>query len=84
MCSELSLALKDHEPSVLTGNNDPCLFSHSKFARKEEKVKESVVQEQVRVRRRQGYAAAEKRLTEKSTTVCVVDENEVIGESGAE
>ena len=41
---------------------------------------ESVQQEQVRVRRREGYAAAERRLHQKAHAICCVDENDVIGE----
>ena len=48
---------------------------------KETKVKEGTQQQQVRVRRTHGYAAAERRLAQKSTTLCFVDENEVIGKS---
>lgn len=40
---------------------------------------ESVQQEQVRVRRREGYAAAERRLHDKAHSICCVDENDVIG-----
>jgi len=40
-----------------------------------------VQQEQVRVRRREGYAAAERRLQEKVHSICCVDENDVIGET---
>ena len=35
--------------------------------------------EQIRVRRRQGYAAAERRIIEKTMDLCFVDESEVIG-----
>ena len=42
---------------------------------------DSVQQEQVRVRRREGYAAAERRLQEKVHSICCVDENDVIGET---
>ena len=48
--------------------------------KKEKKKRETLQQEQVRVRRREGYVAAEKRLSQKVTTLCFVDENEVVGE----
>ena len=47
--------------------------------KKEDKTRESLQQEHVRIRRRQGYAAAEKRLSQKSATQCFVDESEIIG-----
>ena len=47
--------------------------------RKEERVKESIQRTQIRVRRKQGYAAAEKRLADQSVTVSCLDKNEVVG-----
>ncbi len=49
--------------------------------RKEEPVKESHLREHIRVRRREGYAAAEQRLASRATTLCYVDENEMIGKT---
>ncbi len=37
--------------------------------------------EQVHVRRRQGYAAAEKRLSQRELPLCVVEEGEVLGDT---
>ena len=45
------------------------------------KSREALKQEHVRVRRQQGYAAAELRLKQKSIDVCFVDKKEIIGES---
>lgn len=41
---------------------------------------ENVTQENIRVRRKEGYAAAEKRLNTKTTDVCFVEEHDIIGE----
>lgn len=58
---------------------DAASFYFRHFEKKPERVTRDVISEQVRVRRREGYAAAERRLANREVTLCFVDENEVVG-----
>ena len=56
------------------------IVTYRVFTKKQVKTSDvTYQQQQIRVRRRHGYAAAEKRLSQKSATLCVVDNTEVIG-----
>ena len=55
-------------------------ISFRKHEQKEVKPRHSNQIEQIRVRRRYGYVAAEKRLHEKYKTICFINTNECIGE----
>ena len=56
------------------------VFHYRNFERKEKEVHESIQNEQIRTRRLEGYAAAEKRLSDKKKTLCFVNSNECVGE----
>ncbi|XP_067682167.1 uncharacterized protein [Haliotis asinina] len=42
--------------------------------------KESVTSDQIRVRRKEGYAAAERRVMSRYVNLCCVEENEIVGD----
>ncbi|ELT96736.1 hypothetical protein CAPTEDRAFT_222490 [Capitella teleta] len=73
---------KQQYPKLFDGSNSILAKELGKaFEKKEKKLtgEKCSLNEQIRVRRREGYAAAERRLALKSTTVCFLDESEIIG-----
>ncbi|CAH1791914.1 unnamed protein product [Owenia fusiformis] len=67
-------------PRLFSDENDPLSKELNRSMLKKQEDVKNTINDQIRVRRQHGYAAAEKRLKQKTIDLCCVDKSDVIGD----